>query len=83
MIRLIILFTFTGAVSAWMLYRRDAEARRLYEIEKQWKGMARDDIALYQKRRRNLIIGYTAFLLISVSAIFTLIWELMRSSREF
>jgi hypothetical protein len=72
-LKLSILFLFTGGVSAWKLYRRAAESQRLFELRKKWGYVARDESATLQRLRRNLVIGYSVFLVVSCVM---LVWNL-------
>jgi hypothetical protein len=59
---------FSGAVSAWCLYNRDKESRRLLEIDKYWRPLKNDEIenTRLQKIKRRMVIGYSIFLCISI-----------------
>jgi hypothetical protein len=62
-----------------MLLHRDAEAHRLVELERAWRKVKGDESELLRRRKRNLIIGYTFFLIISVGMLFYLLVKLFQS----
>jgi len=67
LLALVILFTVTGIASACMLLYRDAEARRLLEIDRRWGRIKKDEESHLYMIRRNLVIGYFSFLIISLA----------------
>jgi hypothetical protein len=68
MITTIVIAIFTGAGSAWCLYNRDKESRRLLEIDKYWRPLKHAEIenTRLQKIKRRMVIGYSLFLCISI-----------------
>ena len=77
-ISLICLFLICGGASARMLLYRDAEARRLVDLERAWRNIKGDTSELLRKRRRNLVVGYACFLVISIGMIIYLCMKLLR-----
>lgn len=59
---------FTGAISAWSLYNRDNEARRLLGLDKFWRPIQKgeNEGARFEKIKRRMIIGYSVFLCLSI-----------------
>jgi hypothetical protein len=59
---------FGGAGSAWSLYKRHQESRRLLEIDKYWRPLKQDEqeSGRLEKIKRRLILGYTVFLCMSI-----------------
>lgn len=67
-----------GALCALMILRRDAEARRLLEIERLWGRIKGDEKTYLQKIKRNLVLGYSSFLMIFVVVLIVTIVRLFR-----
>ena len=59
-----------------MLLNRDAEARRLLELERAWGRLKGNEDELLRRLKRNLIWGYTFFLLISIGMLLYLFVKL-------
>jgi hypothetical protein len=67
MIITLMLALFTATGSAWCLYNRDKESRRLLEIDKRWRPLKQDEIesTRFQKIKRRMVIGYSVFFCVS------------------
>ena len=62
-----------------MLLHRDTEARRLVDLERAWRNIEGDTSELLRKRRRNLVVGYSCFLVISIGLILYLSLKLLHA----
>jgi hypothetical protein len=76
-IGLLFLSILVAGASARMLLNRDSEARRLVDLERRFGRIKGDEIELLHKRKRNLVIGYTAFMLIGVGMFIYLMVKLL------
>jgi hypothetical protein len=74
----IFLCLVVGVASALKLLHRDSEVRRLIDIEHAWGRVKGDESELLHRRKRNLVLGYTLFLLISVTMLVYFCVELLR-----
>jgi hypothetical protein len=74
----IVLFAVTGTLSGIQLYHRDREARRLFEGNKKlWGGTKGDDAFELQKVKRRLVVGYVAFLIVSLAMLVAFLIKLL------
>lgn len=67
------IMTFTlallaGAKSAWSLYNRDVESKRLFEKDRSWRSAktSEDDHSRLNKIKRRMVLGYSVFLIVNV-----------------
>ena len=82
LLMLVILSTVTGVASLYMLLYRDAEAKRLLEIDRKWGRIKKDEESHLYMIRRNLIVGYFSFLMISLAFGLYFLFQLLQRLLE-
>lgn len=78
LIRLTIVGVFLMACCAYFLYFRDREAKRLFDLSKQWGKKIEDDVKELKKTRFWLVIGYSGFLVLCLLGTARVCFELLR-----
>jgi hypothetical protein len=64
----LLLSVVAGGISAWCLYNRDRESRRLFEADKAWRSIKKgeEENSRLETIRRRMVIGYAVFLSLSI-----------------
>jgi len=72
-------------VSAWTLYKRDHEAKRLVEMDKFWRPLKayETDSMRFAKIRRRMVFGFSIFLFLNIAMCAFFGFEIARSLRWF
>lgn len=73
-----VLFLVTGVVSVYMLCNSDVETRRLLDLYKLWTRRASEDVSMrLHQVKRNFMVGYWFFLLVSILGLFLFAFALI------
>jgi hypothetical protein len=75
----VVLFVITGTLSALLLRNRDREAQRLFELSKLWGQIKADEKTELEKIRRRLVVGYSAFLVVSLIMLVVFLVKLLKT----
>ena len=72
-------------VSAWSLYNRDHESKRLFEMDKHWHRMKEPESASTRLAtlRRRMVIGFSIFLCLNIAMCLFFGLEIARSLKWF
>lgn len=69
---------FLVACCAYFLFYRAYEAKRLFDLSKQWGKKVEDDAKELKKTKFWLVVGYSVFLVLSLLGIVRVCFELLR-----
>jgi hypothetical protein len=72
-------------VSAWSLYNRDQESKRLLEMDKYWRPIKEheSESTRLSKIRRRMVIGFSIFLCLNIAMCLFFGFEIVRSLNSF
>lgn len=74
----VVLFLFITCYSAYFIYYRDQEARRLLDLAKLWGKQVEDEAKELRGTQIRLVIGYSVFLVLCLFLTARFSFELLR-----